>query len=99
MMPPAMAGPITREILNAEELRAIAFIRSCFPTRSITNACRAGTSKALRKPKKTARTMTQGTLMRPNCVSTPSASASTSIPHCRRRMKRRLSTRSATTPP
>ena len=97
--PPAITGPITRDTLNAEELSAIAFITSAFPTRSITNAWRVGTSNATSSPKKAASAITHGTVISPKCVSTPSDSASSSIPDCSIMMKRRLFTRSAMTPP
>ena len=50
MITPATDGPTTAAPLNTEELSAIAFIRSCLPTISITKDWRAGTSKALMVP-------------------------------------------------
>ena len=47
MAKPATAGPTTRAALKIEEFNAMAFIRSSFPTMSLRNACRMGTSKAL----------------------------------------------------
>ena len=81
MRPPAIAGPITRARLNALDPSAMAFIRSSRPTISATSDCRVGTSNADSVPKKSARTPTHATVMWPSSVSTPSASASSSIPH------------------
>src|SRR5438445_686545 len=50
MSTPASDGPTTAAPLKTDELSAIAFIRSCLPTISTMNACRAGTSKRLTVP-------------------------------------------------
>ncbi len=55
---PAIAGPITADALKTEELSAIAFMRSCRPTISMTNDWRAGTSNTLMAPVPNAATMT-----------------------------------------
>jgi hypothetical protein len=47
---PAIAGPITRVALKADELSAMAFIKSSFPTSSTMNDWRAGISKAATTP-------------------------------------------------
>src|SRR6266540_2675418 len=62
---PATAGPTTRAALKSEELSAIAFMRSSFPTSSTTNDWRVGMSKALTTPRKAASAITQPTVTVP----------------------------------
>jgi hypothetical protein len=54
---PAIEGPMMRAQLKAELLSEIAFIKSSRLVISITNDCRAGMSKAIVIPPRTARTM------------------------------------------
>jgi len=56
MSTPAIAGPIMRAELNEVEFSATAFPRSFSPTRSPTNACRTGASKAVTQPRRNANT-------------------------------------------
>src|SRR5712692_5149995 len=58
MITPATDGPTTAAPLKTDELRAIAFMRSCRPTISMTNAWRDGTSKRLMTPVAKAATIT-----------------------------------------
>src|SRR5436190_53084 len=95
---PATAGPTIRAALNMDELSAIAFMRSSLPTSSTMNAWRAGMSNALTTPKNTASTMTCHVVTLPVHTSTANASASSICKPCVHTMRRRLSTRSTTTP-
>src|SRR6266699_3374575 len=95
---PATAGPTIRAALNMDELSAIAFMRSSLPTSSTMNAWRAGMSNALTTPKNTASAMTCHVVTLPVHTSTASASASSICRACVHTMRRRLSTRSTTTP-
>src|ERR1041385_7956912 len=108
MSVPAMAGPTTRDRLNAEELSAMAFIRSDLPTSSTWNDWRGGVSNALTRAPREERAETQGTARGGNAVGAgvawnavrkPSASASRRRSDSSRMSARRLLTRSATTPP
>ena len=95
---PATAGPTIRAALNMDELSAIAFMRSSLPTSSTMNAWRAGMSNALTTPKNTASTITCHVVTLPVHTSPASASASSICRACVHTMRRRLSTRSTTTP-
>ena len=96
---PASIGPKIRVMLKLEELSAMAFMRSSFPTISTMNACRMGTSKAAEVPWTRARAMTQWTVTWPVSVSSARARASASMKDWSRISARRRWTRSASTPP
>ena len=96
---PAIAGPIARATLTSTELRLTALRRCSAPTSSIMNDWRAGFSKALLRPSIAARIPICHTSTSPVTVSTPRISAWTPIMLCSPIIMRRLSTRSAITPP
>ncbi len=96
---PATAGPIARATLTSTELRLTALRRCSGPTISSMNDWRAGFSNALLRPSKAASTAISHTRTLPDTVRTPSTSACTPIRLCRQTISRRLSTRSAITPP
>ena len=96
---PATAGPIARATLTSTELRLTALRRCSAPTSSIMNDWRAGFSKALLRPSRAARIPISHTWTTPVTVSSPRISAWTPIALCSAIIRRRLSTRSATTPP
>src|ERR1019366_3231521 len=96
---PATAGPITRATLTITELRLTALRRLSAPTISSMNDCRAGFSKALLSPSSAARRPISHSWTAPVTVSSPSASACRPMAICRTTISRRLSTRSAITPP
>jgi hypothetical protein len=99
IMRPAMAGPIIRAVLKSTELRLTAFRRCSGPTISSMNDCRDGFSNALFRPSRAASTPISHSLAIPVTVSRPRISAWTPIALCSAIIRRRLSTRSATTPP
>ena len=92
-------GPTTRATLTSTELRLTALRRCSGPTISSMNDWRAGFSKALLRPSSAASTPISQTRTSPVTVSSPSTSACTPIALCRITISRRLSTRSAITPP
>jgi len=95
---PAAAGPTIRAALNIDEFSAIAFIKSPLPTSSAMKAWRPGMSNALTMPKNSASTITCHVVTLPVHTSAASASASSICKACVHTMRRRLSTRSTTTP-
>ena len=95
---PAAAGPSTRAVLKAIELRAMALERSSRPARSIVKVCRAGRSKALITPKTTPRASTIQGRTTPALTTAASAVAWTSAAVCVAATSFRLSMWSATTP-
>lgn len=94
-----MAGPTARAALTVTEFSVTALRSSSGPTMSRTNACRAEFSNALFRPRMTASRQTSQKRSAPATVSSPSTRACTPIAICSTTMSRRLSTRSATTPP
>ena len=96
---PPTAGPITRATLTSVEFRLTALRRCSGPTSSSMNDCRAGFSNALLRPSPTASTPISQTRTAPVTVSSPRISACTPIAACNAIIVRRLSTRSAMTPP
>ena len=96
---PATAGPIMRAVLARTELRLTALRRCSGPTISSMNDWRAGFSNALFRPRSAARRPICQTCTSPVTVSTPRISACTPIAVWSAIVSRRLSTRSATTPP
>ncbi len=64
-----------RALLNIDEFRAMAFIRSSFPTMSTINAWRVGMSNAFTIPRHEASTKTCQTCTCPDRVRNDSASA------------------------
>ena len=64
------------------ELSAMALIKSCWPTISTTNACRAGMSKAFTRPRHEATTMISHTLMWPSRVSAERTNANNMAEVC-----------------
>jgi hypothetical protein len=99
MSTPATAGPMVRATLTRTELRLTALRRCSGPTSSSMNDCRAGFSKALLRPSSTARSPISHTRIAPVTVSTPRMRAWTPIALCSAIIMRRLSIRSAITPP
>ena len=96
---PATAGPIMRATLTSTELRLTALRRCSGPTISSMNDWRDGFSNALLRPRSAARMPICQTWTDPVTVSTPRISACTPIAVWSAIISRRLSTRSATTPP
>ncbi len=96
---PATAGPIERATLTSTEFKLTALRRCSLPTSSIMNDCRAGFSKALFSPSSAANRPICHTCTSPVTVRIPSASACRPIALCSAIISRRLSTRSAITPP
>ena len=96
---PPMAGPTARAAFTVTELSVIALRNSSLPTISRTNDCRAEFSKALFSPRMTASTQISQKRGEPNTTSSPSARAWNPMAICSAIMSRRLSTRSAMTPP
>ena len=91
----AAAGPITRVAFARTLFRLTAFVTSSRPTISVMNACRVGLSMAFTMP--SANTIHSWTAL--VTTSTPSRSASAPAVDCVATRRRRLSTRSAMTPP
>ena len=77
----------------------MAFRSSSLPTISRTNDCRAEFSKALFSPRTTASTQISQNRGEPNTTSSPSTRAWNPMAICSAIISRRLSTRSAMTPP
>ncbi len=96
---PAIAGPTARAALLVTEFKVTALRTSEGPTISRTKACREGFSKVLFRPSTTARTQTSHKRTTPSTVSNPSTNAWRPMQVCNRTINRRLSTRSAMTPP
>ena len=84
--------------MNAAELSAIALERSSLPTSSTRNDWRAGRSNALNTPKNRASASTIHGRTTPPLTTAASITAWTSAEVWVTRIRRRLSTRSATTP-
>ena len=99
MSRPATAGPTVRATLTSTELRLTALRRCLEPTISIMNDWRAGFSKALLRPSRAASTPISQRCTDPVTVSRPRISAWMPIALCSAIIVRRLSTRSAITPP
>ncbi len=99
MRTPPMAGPTARAAFTVTEFSVIALRSSSRPTISRTNACLAEFSKALFRPRMTARRQTSQNVTAPSTVSSPSTRAWQPMASCRTIISLRLSTRSATTPP
>jgi hypothetical protein len=98
MTTPARTGPMSREMLNRTELRAIALCRSSRSTRSGMNACRVGISNARARPvMSVSATRCQGTTQ-PRTVMMARTSAGTIDAPRDAIMSRRLSCRSASAP-
>ena len=96
---PATAGPTARATLTSVEFRLTALRRSSGPTISRTKAWREGFSKQLLSPSTTARMHTSVNVTTPAHVKAASTRACSPINVWSRIMSRRLSTRSAITPP
>ncbi len=96
---PATAGPSVRATLTSTELRLTALRRCSEPTISSMNDCRAGFSKALLTPSSSASTPICHTWMEWVSVRMPRISAWIPIALWSATIVRRLSTRSAITPP
>ncbi len=99
MRMPPIPGPTARAAFTVTEFSVMALRSSSWPTISRTNACLAEFSNALLRPGMTASTQTSQSRTTPAIVSRPSRSAWQPIAICSAIMSRRLSTRSATTPP
>ncbi len=99
MRTPPIAGPTARDAFTVTEFSVMALRSSSLPTISRTKACRAEFSKALFRPRMTASAQTCQKRTAPRTVSSPSARAWKPMAICSTIMSRRLSTRSATTPP
>ena len=96
---PPMAGPTARAAFAVTEFSVMALRSSSLPTISRTNDCRAEFSKALFRPRMTASTQISQNRGEPNTTSSPSARAWNPMAICSAIISRRLSTRSAITPP
>ena len=96
---PATAGPTDRATLTSTELRLTALRRCSGPTSSSMNDWRDGFSNALLSPSRAASTPISHTCTTPVTVSSPSASACKPIAVWSAIIRRRLSIRSAITPP
>ncbi len=96
---PPMAGPTALAALTVTEFSVIALRSSSLPTISRTKACRVEFSNALFRPRTMASRQTAQKVTAPVTVSRPRTSACRPIASWRTIMSRRLSTRSATTPP
>src|SRR5438105_5307176 len=96
---PAIEGPMTAAPLNTDELRAIAFIRSCLPTMSTRNDCRAGTSNRFIVPVASAARITIQYCAWPLALRMNSANDGTMKADWVRSRTFCLRKRSATTPP
>src|SRR5438045_9083568 len=87
MSRPATDGPITADALNTEELRAIAFMRSCLPTISTWNDWRAGPSSALMQPVVNAAELTIQHCAWPVAIARHSVNGRPTKPDCLSRRK------------
>jgi len=97
-MTPPMPGPTMRAALNTEEFSATALCMSSRGTRSLTKAWRAGVSKVVNRPNKSASTYTCQSCTCPVSVTKASANACNVSSVLVIMISRRLPTRSATTP-
>ena len=97
--PPAIAGPMIRLVCTTTELSATAFITRSRPTISLTNACRAGLSNARTEPRTSTSANTIQVSTCPPAVSAHSVIAGTAMHVWVIVSSRRLSSRSASTPP
>ena len=95
---PAMAGPTTRDALNIEEFRAMAFIRSLRPTISTMKDWRAGISNAFTTPSSAASTKMCQIRTAPLSTNAASTKASSIAEVCVAITTRRRLYRSATIP-
>ena len=96
---PAIAGPTMRAVWTMTELSATALTTRSAPTSSITNAWRAGLSSELTVPRVSTTAQTIHTSTEPWTVSAHSTAAGMAIAACVHISRRRLSMRSASTPP
>ena len=96
---PAAAGPRIRPVLKIVELMPTALGRSSLPTISTTNDWRTGESTAATTPSAEASSSTCQYCTTPPRSSTPITSAMRAKPVWVARSSRRLSPRSASTPP
>jgi hypothetical protein len=99
MSPPAAAGPRMRDECTTTELSATALTTRSAPTISLTNAWRAGLSMARTVPRTSTSPKTIHASTAPPAASAQSASAGIAISVCVIVSSRRLSSRSASTPP
>ena len=99
MITPASAGPTTRAALKAIELSAIALASRLRGTRSGASACLSGMSTALTRPSTKAMPSTIGICTTPVAVRTNSTNAWRQAAIWVPMRARRLSIRSASTPP
>ena len=96
---PAMAGPITRPVFIASMFNPTAFVSSSAPTISCTNVWRAGLSNALIAPCVDARSSSDHKARWSVITRSPKAPTVSANVTCVAITRRRLSKRSATTPP
>src|SRR5438445_176652 len=96
---PATAGPTRRAALNTALFRPTAFASSSVPTISITNACRVGRSTTVTTPRRNASTSIIHTWTTPVSTIPHIATARTAAALWVQTSVRRLSRRSARTPP
>ncbi len=99
MTSPATAGPRTRAALTITEFRLTALRTDSGPTISTRKACRVGFSKASARPSSAARPSTCQSWTVSVRVRTASTRARAPITACSATRRRRLSVRSATSPP
>ena len=99
MRTPPMAGPTARAAFTVTEFSVMALRSSSLLTISLTKACRAEFSKALFSPRTTASRQISQKRAEPDTTSSPSIRAWNPMAICSAIMSRRLSTRSAMTPP
>jgi hypothetical protein len=96
---PASAGPSVRAPLMSALPRLTAFTSRSGPTSSTRNACRAGLSTAFTAPRAQISASSIHSSIAPVVVSASNASAGSAIAVCVISSNRRLSKRSAITPP
>jgi hypothetical protein len=99
MRAPPMAGPMTRAEFITTLLRLTAFGRSSRPTSSSTKVWRAGLSTRFTNPRKVASMKTCHSRTAPTAVNNPRVRARIPATDCVQYSSRRLSTRSAMSPP
>ena len=96
---PASAGPATRATCTSALLSPTAFTRRAELTSSTRNACRAGLSTTFTAPRANTSTKIIHGCTTPDPASSQSVSAGSAIAACVNMRRRRLSGRSAITPP
>ncbi len=99
MSTPATAGPTMRAALNIMEFNAIALANRSGPTISIVNDWRTGVSRAVTQPSANASTYTCHSCTTPPTSSSPRINPNDAIATSETIRMRRLSYRSASSPP